>query len=210
MTIGFLTAGTASAQTEAVSIENATLSVGAQGGVDLEALDIPAPGLGAWIIDVAYNPAIVTVKDCTPHPAGVCNEAYDADTVRTAGASAGGLEGDTTLANIEFTCDAEGVSPLTITIQELADATEGDPQPIDATIDNGSITCNEGGPNLLGDANCDGEVNSIDAALVLQLEVGLIDEVPCPKNADVNEDGQINAVDAAIILQIEAGIIPQP
>ncbi len=62
-------------------------------------------------------------------------------------------------------------------------------------------------PGLIGDVNCDGIMNSIDAALVLQFEAGLIDTVPCPDTADVNEDGRINSIDAALILQTDAGLI---
>ena len=62
--------------------------------------------------------------------------------------------------------------------------------------------------DLLGDSNCDGSVNAIDAALVLQLSAGLIGSPPCPGSADVNGDGSINAIDAALILQYSAGLIP--
>ena len=60
---------------------------------------------------------------------------------------------------------------------------------------------------LLGDANCDQGVNSIDATFVLQLDAGLLGSVPCPQNADVRFDGSINSVDAALILQSEAGLL---
>lgn len=59
----------------------------------------------------------------------------------------------------------------------------------------------------LGDVGCDGVVNSIDAALILQFDAGLIDSLVCPENADVSEDGNINAIDATIILQLDAGLI---
>jgi hypothetical protein len=62
-------------------------------------------------------------------------------------------------------------------------------------------------PGVRGDADCDGEVNSIDAALVLQLRAGLIGDLDCYSMADVNADGQVNSVDAALILQYAAGII---
>ena len=59
----------------------------------------------------------------------------------------------------------------------------------------------------LGDVNSDGQVNAIDAALILQLTAGLIGSVANPGSADVNEDGQANAIDAALILQFSAGLI---
>jgi len=58
-----------------------------------------------------------------------------------------------------------------------------------------------------GDANCDGAVSSIDAALVLQLTAGLVNSLSCQQNADANADGRVNAVDAALILQFSAGLI---
>ncbi len=60
---------------------------------------------------------------------------------------------------------------------------------------------------LAGDANCDGTVNSIDAAIVLQDTAQLLTFLPCPLNADVNSDRSIDAVDAALILQFIAGLI---
>lgn len=65
----------------------------------------------------------------------------------------------------------------------------------------------EPGENIVGDVDCSGEVNAIDAAFILQYAAGLIDELPCEKNADVNEDGDITSVDAALILQLTAGLI---
>ena len=58
-----------------------------------------------------------------------------------------------------------------------------------------------------GDANCDGTVDSTDAALVLQLDAGLITSLACQDAADVNDDGAVNSLDAALILQYDAGLI---
>ncbi len=59
-----------------------------------------------------------------------------------------------------------------------------------------------------GDVNCDKRVNSIDAAIVLQVDAGLPIMVSmCYWSADLNHDGNINAIDAAIILQVDAGLI---
>jgi hypothetical protein len=61
---------------------------------------------------------------------------------------------------------------------------------------------------LRGDANCDGNVTPIDAALVLQAGAGLLAGLSCPQAADANGDGRIDAIDAAVILQISAGLLP--
>ncbi len=58
-----------------------------------------------------------------------------------------------------------------------------------------------------GDVNGDGEVNSVDASLILQLNAGLIASLPCQEAADVNGDGAVTTEDAALILQFTAGFI---
>ena len=60
---------------------------------------------------------------------------------------------------------------------------------------------------LIGDVNCDGVVDPVDAQILLQFIAGLIGALPCPQNADVNESGSTNASDAQLILQFNAGII---
>ena len=60
-------------------------------------------------------------------------------------------------------------------------------------------------PGGSGDANKNGVVNAIDAALVLQGVAGLTDPWP---NTDVNGDGATNSIDAALILQFVAGLVP--
>ena len=59
----------------------------------------------------------------------------------------------------------------------------------------------------VGDVNCDGTANSIDAALVLQFGTALLGSLDCQDAADVNGDGDITSVDAALILQFTAGLI---
>lgn len=211
---GLVLSSGASAQTTTVRVGSLTIGLGQEGTVRLEALDIGAPGLGAWTIVIVYDPAVVRVADCTAWHGGVCNESYAENTVLVTGASGSGLEGDLTLASISFACESVGTTSLVPTLKVFADATLGDPQDINATTANGRVTCTEEPQptptppaGLAGDANCDGTVNSIDAALVLHLEADLIDALPCPQNADVNGDGVVNAIDAALILQRVAGLL---
>lgn len=58
-----------------------------------------------------------------------------------------------------------------------------------------------------GDVSCDGVVNRIDAALVLQYDAGLLAALPCLGNGDISGDRAVNSIDAALVLQIEAGLI---
>ena len=62
-------------------------------------------------------------------------------------------------------------------------------------------------PVVAGDADCDGTVASKDAARVLQYAADLLENVPCPENANVN-GAELNAVDAVLILQFVAGLFP--
>jgi hypothetical protein len=59
----------------------------------------------------------------------------------------------------------------------------------------------------VGDVDCDGVVNSIDAALVLQLDAGLITALLLCASPDANQNGAVNAIDAALILQYSAGLV---
>ena len=61
---------------------------------------------------------------------------------------------------------------------------------------------------LLGDVNCDYDVSSIDAALILQLTAGVVSFLFCQEAGDVDGDGDTTSVDAALILQFTAGLIP--
>ena len=44
-----------SAQLPTIKISSATISAGGSGSVELQSLDIGAPGLGAWEIGVTYD-----------------------------------------------------------------------------------------------------------------------------------------------------------
>ena len=83
----------------------------------------------------------------------------------------------------------------------------------DCLPDSGSISCGVSScafsPFRDGDANCDRATNSIDAALVLQFDAGLIAALACPDAADVNGDGDITSVDAVLILQFGAGLVEE-
>ncbi len=56
-----------------------------------------------------------------------------------------------------------------------------------------------------GDANCDGVVDPIDSAFILQWWAGLLVTLPC--SGDSNGDGATTVVDATLILQFTAGLL---
>jgi hypothetical protein len=67
-------------------------------------------------------------------------------------------------------------------------------------------------PNVLGDVNGDGDLNSTDALIILSGDVGIDISQFCPINCgDVNADGFVNSTDALIILSFDAGFsVPYP
>lgn len=59
----------------------------------------------------------------------------------------------------------------------------------------------------VGDVNCDGATDSIDAVFILQYAAGLLPVLGCQEGADTNLDGHVDARDAALILQFSAGLL---
>ena len=214
-----------------VRIDSAAAGTGQEAAVTLSAVDVGSPGVGAWTLDVAYDASVITPTACQAEQGGICNESFGQGIVRVAGVSVGGLVGTTGLAHITFRCLGEGTSVLTPGIDVFYDASLGAPQPIDAVIQGGTFVCTTNPPTatpqptatvapeptaappgsdpdkLAGDADCDGDVDAIDAAYVLQYEAVLLAELACADNADANHDGTTGPIDAAIILQKSAGLI---
>ncbi len=215
--VAFAASSTATPRASAVntllSMDSITMSPGGGITLDVNAEGIPSPGLGAWSIGIVYDPSVLTALSCTEGVASsLCNVSFSANRVQITGASAEGHLPDAVLASITFACDSPGTSDLLIVIDDFADATQGGPVPISVKLQSGRIACSPTSPEptqepLLGDADCNGAVNSRDALLVLQFEAGLIDSLPCMDLADVNEDGRIDSIDAGLIKQIDAGLL---
>jgi hypothetical protein len=145
--VGGLMISQVAAQGPELSIGDGEAAPGDDATVELVA-NVP-DGLGAWTVDISYDTDVVTATDCEGDSGSVCNAEFAEDTVRVTGASATGLDEESVLAAITFTCgDAEGDSDLTIAISVFADATVGDPQDIsgDTTVSDGSISCAEPAP----------------------------------------------------------------
>lgn len=78
---------------------------------------------------------------------------------------------------------------------------------ITASVVGGEVFCWTASSSEPGDASCDGFRDSIDAALVLQYEAGLLPLTGCLALADMNFDDEINAIDATLVLQYAAGLL---
>ncbi len=70
------------------------------------------------------------------------------------------------------------------------------------------VTDSELPTTALGDVNGDGEINFLDAIMVLRYDAEIIElEESQLKVADVNGDGEVNFLDAIMILRYDAEII---
>ncbi len=167
------------------------------------------------VLDLTNVAAIAAggLHTCASAPAGVSCWGRDGDgqlgdgasgSARATPASVVGLERAADLAaGFEHTCavDAAGVTCWgNNTAGQLGDGTM-------TNRDRPTEVVGLAAKLLVGDADCLGSVNSIDAAFVLQFDAGLVDALPCPQNADVDGDGEVTSIDAALILQFDAGLI---
>lgn len=136
---------TAAAQGPAVGASDATAQAGGGGSVEIFARDFDPPGLGAWTIDVSYDPSVITASGCVALAhVSVCNQHYSSDTVRSAGANARGIAGDTALARIDFTCLRAGTTTLRVLPRDVSDATIGGPVLLDVATVDGTVLCEAG------------------------------------------------------------------
>jgi hypothetical protein len=200
---GLLIASQASAASATISVDSITVAPGEQGSVNLDALNATSPGLGAWEIDIVYNPAVVTAVACSPQNGSVCNPDYASNTVRIVGASAGGLLGNKTLGSITFSCDSEGSSALSLNIMVLADATAAAPVPMSHQAQNGAITCSSAQPPVVPTSTPGGPTEEAEPTATALVVTGLP-----PSGSGGSNDGAMDwlvAVSAGAALAAIAG-----
>ncbi len=121
----------------AVRAGEATVAPGETATVGLEIHNVGPPGLGSWLVVVAYDPTRLTVVECLLDPRGrlpnsLCNPRYRDNSV-----AVGGFEvtsnktGDSLLADLRFRLSgaAAGCSPLQVSVSQVADANGAVVQP---------------------------------------------------------------------------------
>ena len=126
-----------------LSIESATGTVGELVPVNIDVVGMPAPGLGAWTVDITYDPQRLQAVRCSPNLGSVCSMRYGATVGRFTGAVRTGVPGDFTLGTAFFRCLSPGTSRLTLSINVFSDATPDGPQPITISVVDGTLTCVE-------------------------------------------------------------------
>ena len=220
-------AGQANA-TVSVSPAAQTVAAGDTVSIQLQVANVTDPdGLAAYEFGILFDPQVLSFDSFTNGDflestgrEGVCLPPLfdlDGDTtpdpgyVRVAcvtfGATPPAPTGGGLLATFTFDALCAGSGDFEFERGSLSDPLGGG---IPFTSTEGSVTitgkdCSP--PTPAGDANCDGLVNSIDAALILQLGAGLLVSLPCDEAANVNGDLVINSIDAALVLQFSAGLL---
>jgi Cohesin domain len=189
-----------------VRVGSAAIAPGGNGTISVKALGIPSPGLGAFIIDVSYDPNVAQPASCQADPDGqfpsplagaLCNVAYAPNVVRCVGYSAYGVTGDIALCDVTFAATGLGgetALALTVNVAEMANESA---DPIDASVENGVIAV-----GWRGDIDHDGDSTMLDAMLTAQYSLHLIgDDQVNVGAADVNCSGGASMLDAMLTAQ---------
>ena len=143
LVVALLAVNTLFAASGTLQVTSATVTVGEQVTVAVIA-NVEEPGLGAWTLDVQYDPMALNILGCEPFAGSVCSTSFDDDLARVTGASAAGNVGETTIGTLTFECNGPGISSIDLIISVFADATDGDPQDIDPlSVVSGAIACVE-------------------------------------------------------------------
>ena len=106
-----------------IAIGSASAAPSQQVNVSLEAQAVPSPGVGAFVVDVGYDPAVVEAAGCQAAPGFVCNVAYTAASVRCGGFDPFGRTDSVSLCTIAFRALGQlgRCGALTVAVAELVD-----------------------------------------------------------------------------------------
>ncbi len=172
--------------------------------------DLDGIGDSAWL-DATRPGAFCLPETRTPQPGRIVGACFSLGTLP-------GSVGTGLLGHLVLQAETEASASVLAFVEpefgvlstHIVSASE-DPVAIPATLLNSSVSVAEAPtpepPTQAGDVNCDGIVNPLDAALILQLSAGLLSQLACPPEGDTNADGVINPLDAALVLQFSAGLL---
>jgi hypothetical protein len=121
-------------------VDSSSIPTGGQGSFDLLALDLPAPGLAIWVVDIVYDPFYLTPVQCTALPGSTCSDLGTPGVLRLVGSNAQGLLGDARLAEFFFRCNAPGITSVTVRPVQVVDESGG---AIEPAARSGTVSCFE-------------------------------------------------------------------
>lgn len=162
-------------------------------------VDLTVPIISAGF-DIKYDATVLTPTTITigDGNAGwnIVSNPNVSGTIRVGLYSSSSISGSPQIALVNFTVISSKTT--TISVSKIT----FDAAAISATT-SGLITI-----NIPGDVNGDGVINALDASLVAQDSIGLINFSPAQDSqGDVSGDGTVTMYDAALIAEYAAGII---
>ncbi|MEX2390974.1 MAG: hypothetical protein WD904_05195 [Dehalococcoidia bacterium] len=186
-----------------LAIDPAHSDVNEGGSTSVELVsNAPAESLAAWVVEIAFDPAVVSFGSCTSiaNPPGsvaatACESkdtggSADDDTVVSVGGilfsdTERGLDGANTLATMEFDAvgDIDDCTDLTISVtSHLGPDPNGAETNPSLTHGEICIIENTGTNRLWGDVDCGGSVSPVDSLKILRKDAGLtVDQAAgCP------------------------------
>ncbi len=182
--------------------------------VPVEVINVPAETkLGAVTVDLQYDATLLALQSCLASTATrfdslVCNT-EEAGHVRIAALATAGISGNGVFAELTFQSNGDigRASELLITVETFVDVNA---VPIPVNHQDGGVifSC------MVGDVDCSGVVNPIDALFMVQYAEGLrpaTTTIPPPSGflylgaCDLTGDNACTAADARLILQCAIG-----
>ncbi len=182
-----------------VSVTPASISAAPGGTVTVTlAATAPDAGLGAWTVDVSYDPTVLHATSCTAPGFSACNAAYSGSGARVTGASATGLTGTAVLGTVTFTVvgAAGSSSPLhlvVVTFTALPNTATA------AVTADGQVTVAAAG-SLVGDANSDCAVDVQDFSILLGSFAKPVTDPRYDPRANFDGVGLVDIVDFSILV----------
>lgn len=137
--VAWATAGTSlAAGGAAVGVGSASAPFAQSAPVSLDATNVPPPGLGAFTVDITYDPSIIGPAGCTAAAGFFCNASFAPAKVRCGGFDVNGRNGMVPLCTPNFTSvgQAGQCSNLTLAVVELSDVNGA---PMSFSVANGAF-----------------------------------------------------------------------
>ena len=219
--------GSAAAGQTTVSGGSWSFPAGSTGNqVEIKVTGLPAEGLGAADVTIEFDSAVLEVTTCTTGiMSGACNPNAPNGPARAAGFAICPIDSEpVVVARLNFDCvGTPGSSTsLQLTVNELADGTIGDPQPISHSVQQGNVVCLAtpaptpvSTPTPTPDPTSTATASPAQppppgpthtATPTLTATPGPTDEPDRPRNGDVDCSGEVNPIDSLKILRSDAGL----
>lgn len=189
-----------------VTVQGEHVSAGPGGAVTLEVSGHSQEPIGAFGIDVKFDPEMLTPVSCQSDTM-LCTKGVYEGQLRINGISLIGYSGDITFGTIVFSAAQDpGVVPVDVDVTVISGLELNDLSG-NLSVSDGSVTIDEAiEPRPVGDANCDNRVTAADS-IALLMALGGEEDAECQGIADVNCDDRVDLNDVLDILRALGGLL---